>query len=70
MISFQLVLRLKRTPGVSFALPPVGVHTTLPQFPHITCDDAWLKTVILFVGGQNKNKNKIKEYCAIITFEK
>ncbi len=39
--------RRKEHPSVSLALPPVGWHKTVLQFPHSTTVCAWLKTVVL-----------------------
>ena len=38
---------LNEQPSVRRALPPVGWHNTVLQFPHSTTDWAWLKTVVL-----------------------
>jgi len=38
---------LNEQPSVRRALPPVGWHKTVLQFPQSTTDCAWLKTVVL-----------------------
>ena len=38
---------LNEQPSVRRALPPVGWHNTVLQFPQSTTDCAWLKTVVL-----------------------
>lgn len=44
--------RPARSPSVRRALPPVGVHRTAEQLPHITTVCEWEKTVVLRAGQQ------------------
>lgn len=53
---------LKEHPSCSLALPPVGWHRTVWQFPHTTTVWEWLNTVVL----QNNNKQFITK-CNLFT---